>query len=174
MKHFTKKLNGGFVILFTILTCAVILLIGFGIVSVATRETVLSSTAREAQSAFYAADAGIECALYAQTNGDFDKLGKDVNCGQTSFKIKNIPFNFDIMLEIPESNQITCARISVFNEGTARRVIAQGYNLCNDDGEALMLPNLVERVLDIRYELPVIVGANATPLLPASTNPLTP
>lgn len=59
----------GFVMLFSVLVAALILLIGTGIFSVIQKEVVLSSYARESQRAFYAADSALECALYADIVG---------------------------------------------------------------------------------------------------------
>lgn len=65
MKHIAKQKNTekGFVILFSMLISTLILLMSAGIFRVAQKETILSSYSRESQKAFYAADAGVECAL---------------------------------------------------------------------------------------------------------------
>src|SRR3989338_8665500 len=57
--------NRGFVLLFTVLIASVILLIAMGITSISYRETILSTEANDGTVAFFAADTGIECALYA-------------------------------------------------------------------------------------------------------------
>jgi len=64
----TQK-NNGFVILFSILISALILLISAGIFRVVQKEVVLSSYARESQRAFYSADSALECVLYADLIG---------------------------------------------------------------------------------------------------------
>ena len=69
MKHIRAKKNRGFVILFSVLISALILLISSGIFNVVQKEVVLSSYARESQRAFYAADSVLECALYADIIG---------------------------------------------------------------------------------------------------------
>jgi hypothetical protein len=61
--------NKGFVILFSMLVSSLILLISAGIFNVVQKEVVLSSSARESQRAFYAADSALECALYADIVG---------------------------------------------------------------------------------------------------------
>jgi hypothetical protein len=67
-KNIVKK-NRGFVILFSMLISSLILLISAGIFNVVQKEVVLSSSARESQRAFYAADSALECALYADLIG---------------------------------------------------------------------------------------------------------
>ena len=158
----------GFVILFTILISAIILMIGLGIFSIATRETVLSGTAREAQYAFYAADSGIECALYAQSAGVLAGSGGTFECGANSAQVQgagqfNNPYVFDILVD---STQKSCAHVTIFdvNAGAARRVISQGYNVCNDQGlPSTLNPILVERDLDVQYETG---GANPLVAIP--------
>lgn len=161
MKHSSRQHNG-FVILFTILISTIILMIGLGIFSIATRETVLSGTAREAQYAFYAADAGIECALFAQASGVLIPGGGAFACGDTQVQVTGsgsypgLPFIFKVLVD---ANQKTCAQVTVFDTTTesganARRVISQGYNICTDQGDPMRKnPILVERDLDVIYEI---------------------
>lgn len=165
MKRKTPK---GFVILFTILIAAIIMVIGLGIYSIASRETVLSGTAREAQYAFYAADAGVECALYAQSLDNagvsgtliFDNpSGSPFDCGSSVRVSGNgttiTPYTFNIVVDPVRR---TCAKVSVYDvaglpSGPARRIVSQGYNICNlSDGTPLTSnPILVERDLDTLY-----------------------
>ncbi|MEZ4103220.1 MAG: hypothetical protein R3B55_01495 [Candidatus Paceibacterota bacterium] len=63
MKTLNKN-QKGFVALFTVLLVSVILSMAIGIASISLKEIVLSSSASEGSRAFYAADSGIECALY--------------------------------------------------------------------------------------------------------------
>lgn len=56
--------NRGFTLLIAIIIMGTLLLIAGGIVSLAVRQAFISSSGRESQAAFYAADTGLECALY--------------------------------------------------------------------------------------------------------------
>ena len=69
MSILNSKKNKGFVILFAMLISSLILLISAGIFNVVQKEVVLSSSARESQRAFYAADSALECALYSDLIG---------------------------------------------------------------------------------------------------------
>lgn len=60
----TKKTQKGFALLIAILTASIVLAIGISILNIALKGFLLSTTVRESQTAFYAADAGIECARY--------------------------------------------------------------------------------------------------------------
>ncbi len=172
------SVHKGFVILFTILIASIIMVIGLGMYSIATRESVLSGTAKEAQYAFYAADAGIECALYAQsldnTGGSpildmgstqsFPCGGDQVSLVSTGDGGLSDPYVFRIMVDRTKN---TCAQVSVFNVGTVsnpnmRSVIAQGYNICDPETATPIMtsPILVERNLDTLYNAS---GGVATP-----------
>jgi len=63
-KNHHTTTESGFVVLFSILISTIILTMSAGIFQVAQKESILSSYSRESQKAFYAADAGVECALY--------------------------------------------------------------------------------------------------------------
>lgn len=172
-KYFPKQ--QGFVILFTILISTIILMIGLGIFSIATRETVLSGTSREAQYAFYAADAGVECALFAQSRGFLTGSGGTFECGAIPADITGVglypgnPFVFDILVDPVKKS---CARVTVFDTTTesgaaARRVISQGYNICNANAKPLTQnPVLVERDLDVMFGTGVVANPN-NPITPA-------
>ena len=61
-KHFFPQ--KGFAILYAVLVASLLLAIGLAIFNLTIKELLLSSSARESQFAFYAADTGDECALY--------------------------------------------------------------------------------------------------------------
>lgn len=163
----------GFVILFTILISTIILMIGLGIFSIATRETVLSSTAREAQYAFYAADTGVECGLYAQAANVLISGGGQFECGSGTVQVDGagqypgLPFTFNVLVD---EDQRSCAKVTIFDTTTssgafARRIISQGYNICDTSGQPLIKnPILVERDLDVLYEL----GGSVVPTDPTT------
>ena len=56
--------ESGFALLFAVLVASVLLSIGASIFNLTLKELTLSSSGRESQFAFYAADTGAECALY--------------------------------------------------------------------------------------------------------------
>jgi hypothetical protein len=181
MKH-TSSRHQGFVILFTILIAAIIMVIGLGIYSIATREAVLSGTAKEAQYAFYAADAGVECALFAQSL-DSSQGGSKIlepgsvasfSCGDSLISIDSggqgsstAPYVIHVIVD---RDKKTCAQVSIIDTliGTtpARRIISQGYNICSLAEPLKSNPLLVERVLDTTYALTTGGGQNTPPVTP--------
>lgn len=87
-----KKLQShkkGFVILFSMLISALILLIASGVFKLVQKEVVLSSYARESQSAFYAADGALECALF------WDISDWSVDAGGTPFITSPVGYQED-------------------------------------------------------------------------------
>jgi hypothetical protein len=58
------KLSAGFTLFYAVLVASLLLAIGLAIFNITFKEVVLSSGARESANAFYAADTGLECALY--------------------------------------------------------------------------------------------------------------
>ena len=72
-KIFLKKEKKGFTLLFAVIVSTLVLAVGGSIINIALKQLVLSGTGRESQYAFYAANTGIECALYwdiAGVNGE--------------------------------------------------------------------------------------------------------
>lgn len=57
----------GFTILFAVLVSILVLAVGASIVNLSLKQILLSGSARESQFAFYAANTGVECALYWNT-----------------------------------------------------------------------------------------------------------
>ncbi len=57
--------NRGYTLLFSVLISSLLLTIGLAILMISKKELLLSSSGRESQFAFYAADTGVECAMYS-------------------------------------------------------------------------------------------------------------
>jgi len=59
-----NKNNNGFTLFVSIVIMGTVLLIATGVVSLAVKQAFISSAGKESQNAFYAADTGVECALF--------------------------------------------------------------------------------------------------------------
>ena len=66
-----NKSKKGFVILLAVLLSSVFMIIGAFIFNISIKELILSSGGKSSQFAFYAADTGIECALYWDSRGEY-------------------------------------------------------------------------------------------------------
>ena len=65
MKIFNQiKNNRGFVILFAVTLASILLTISLGVSNIALREIKFSTSAKDTNDAFFAADTGTECALF--------------------------------------------------------------------------------------------------------------
>lgn len=81
MNHIQKQKNkeNGFTVLFATLVGSLVLAIGLAILSITIKQITLASAGRQSQLAFYAADAGAECALYLDSGAEND------NCKNSFF-----------------------------------------------------------------------------------------
>lgn len=61
----------GFTILLAALVASLVLSLGISVFSIAQKQVILTSTSRNSQYAFYAADSAAECALYWDVRHDF-------------------------------------------------------------------------------------------------------
>jgi len=165
MKIFNMQNEKGFVALFTVLIVSVILAMAIGIASISLKEIVLSSSASEGSKAFYAADSGIECALYydrinAVAGGFFDGNFRcngntpsglfagsptpDPDGESPETYIFEIPFgvNNELCADIIVKRQITLGL------GYTTLIESKGSNLsCDDDTN----PKKVERSVRVTY-----------------------
>ncbi len=66
----TQHEQSGFALLLTIVVVSVVLAIGLSLLDITVKQLSLSSTARDSEVAFHAANAGIECALAARQSVD--------------------------------------------------------------------------------------------------------
>lgn len=64
-----RKEQKGFAVLFAVLTSSLLVTIGISIYGISIKELTMSTSAKDSQTAFYAADSARECALY------WDNLG---------------------------------------------------------------------------------------------------
>lgn len=162
----------GFTLLISIIISSLILAIGLSILNITLKEFILSSIARESEYAFYAADAGMECALYwdgfgrnrfgssaatppiAPTNircaGSNVKTfggGSDVLVGGQPY---GIPSQFEIRWGTPEvcvQVEVTKTLVADVNGNYVRTVVeSRGRNNCD-----LNDPRTVERALRASY-----------------------
>lgn len=181
MKLHKPQQHEGFVILFVVLIASIILLIGAGIFTISFKQNILSSTAKESQFAFTAADTAIECALYHDRLGQISITAGGIECANQSISVPltNAGFVFDISLAelYGGGNNLPCARVTinknyVENTMSYTQIIARGYNICDQSvSPVLDNPMLLERVIEVKYPNPVVTGGNPTGGTLSPTNP---
>ena len=151
MNHFVRSMQErtqnvrGFALLVAIILTSVILTISLALLDIAYKQVVLSSTGRQSQYAFYAADSAMECALYwDQKQNAFaysvtppstiSCAGKTISVtSSVSAGVRTSTFN----MPCPTTGNDAIVRIyktngSICNSGTATSCLySTGFNSCN-------------------------------------------
>jgi len=145
--------NRGFTLLLATLISSLLLLLGAAIFSVIKKEVVLSSIGRDSQFAFYAADAGAECALYWDFR--FDAFNATSTYSGATCDAKQIGDLTFPGLGIAQSFEYEadgfCVRVDVTKnaEHPRTKVLSKGYNTsCDDIGTNR---RTLERAVEITY-----------------------
>lgn len=155
--------NQGYTLLFAVLVSSLVLAVGISILNVSKKEFLLSSSARESVTAFYAADTGIECAAYhddsARDRFSIANFSNGVDCAGNHFNISidssilgTDIYTFDMNLD-----NGTCAIIDVIKityPAIATNIRSSGYNMGWNSANGkceIPSPRRVERVLYYSY-----------------------
>lgn len=156
-------MNKGFTLFIAIVIMGTLLLIAAGITNLAVKQSFLSSSGRESQAAFYAADTGMDCALYwdVSNNGGDDSAFSTTN--PTSPIIcngKSIPFSpvvdlatgigtstisFDYTPDNPFCVTVTIVKTPI-GQNINTKIESRGYNTCDPNN-----PRRVERAVRATY-----------------------
>jgi Tfp pilus assembly protein PilX len=148
--------NRGFTLLIAVIFMAVALSLGLSLASLAYKQEELASSALQSQSAFYAADAGLECALRAdQQEDDFDYANYvasapnfSVACGEFGHTVTTVCYNttgcanqwvmswkiplaFPDPVNQPAGTETSCAVVTIYKpsgNGTTY-LFSQGYSV---------------------------------------------
>lgn len=136
-----KTTQNGYAILFTIVLVGIISTISIGLASVAYKQLVLSSVAKDSQISFYQSDMAAECGIYAENKLSMtsDSLPNPWVCGIDS---NGVGYNLNIALYgvsgytlLPASpmdqSSSPCFNIIMDKTVPATKLIARGYNICN-------------------------------------------
>lgn len=166
LKKIDKKNNKGFALLFAVLLSSLILSISFGVSNIAVKEIKFGTSAKDINDAFFAADTGIECALFndKMTSTSFMTPGGSgtVSCiGTTSplTYVANDPLYSSLpswSFVLSNFNNQACARVTVVKNAISNPpnvttfIVSKGYNIggatCNS-----LSANRVERQLEANY-----------------------
>ncbi len=150
------KNNKGFVLLFAVTISAILLAIALGVSDIALKEIKFSTSARDTNEAFFAADTGIECALFndKSTSNSFKASGGSgvVQCTDLSISInQSSPLFWDFVLVNLGNTGQSCAKVTVDKTVPGETVIiSKGYNMGNTECMSAN-PDRIERELRITY-----------------------
>lgn len=155
-----KLLNkkAGFVSLLALLLANVFLLIGLSVYAISIKELSLSFGGRESTFAFYAADGGMECALYWDIQHDAFATTTPPRLDEIKCNLENIDVTYSLN-ENSESvgsfgfyfgsnNSFPCAEVTVTKRNDMKTVIiSKGRNNCDINDS-----RRVERAWRVIYE----------------------
>ncbi|MEX0917158.1 MAG: hypothetical protein WDZ90_01400 [Candidatus Paceibacterota bacterium] len=143
----------GFTLLLSVLISSLLLAIGLAIFNITIKELILSSSGRESQFAFYAADTGAECALFHDfQRGAFSTSSPAANleCIDEEWEVTSsspVPGTYTRTFSI--DSEPHCMTVVVTKEEgppVTTSIEARGYNTC-DTGN----PRRVERAIRVTY-----------------------
>ncbi len=152
--------------LFAVLISIIVLAVGASIINIALKQVVLSGVGRESQYAFYAANTGIECALYWDLNYDvFAKttidLGSDkdnAECAGVELLVQGklnaiaensgdlIVSTFGLQMAGDRCVDVRVEKLVDAGVVASTTVVSRGYNTCVKNS-----PRRTERGLRITY-----------------------
>ncbi len=134
--------------MFTMLITSIIFSISLGVYNLIIGEILLSGTGRDSQLAFYAADAGTECALFWDIQ--HPGLGQSafststpavISCAGQSKSVGGASIsNFSLSFE-----NGSCVSVEVDKQPTQNVITAQGQNTCSGSSRT------VQRGLKVSY-----------------------
>ena len=162
----TNPNNKGYTLLFAVLVSTIVLSIGISILTISKKEFLLSASARDSTSAFYAADSGLECAAYYDGQGNFSttspQIDNIISCAGYVVQSHDVLGNSDDMtfvIQIPIGTNGACSIVSVEkyyddDDIATTRILSRGYNVgwlgtalgCTDTSS-----RRVERALQLTY-----------------------
>ncbi len=144
--------------LLAVLISSILIALGSAIFDIVSKEIVLSSSGRESQFAFYAADTGIECALYWDKEGAFASTSSltAVSCGggnpATLTTTPDSPGNpvftatFSFSFDGVATNPCTDVKVTRSYSPTKTTIYSYGHNTC-----VIANPLRLERAIQISY-----------------------
>ncbi|KKS44268.1 MAG: hypothetical protein UV08_C0023G0007 [Parcubacteria group bacterium GW2011_GWA2_42_18] len=150
--------KAGFAMLFSVLISSLLVVIGLSIFNITLKELTISTASRESQTAFYAANSGMECALY------WDLRGNELRSAFASTSVlaeitsaKSVPAfcnivrinettssattNFEFKINDPNDSNGPCANVTVTKTPNSpesgkmtTKIESQGKNICGTSG----------------------------------------
>ncbi len=142
----------GFVVLFTVLIASVVLAMALGIANVALKQIALTASATDANKSFYAADTGVECALYydRKVPAAFEGGSNVVYCMGAITPVTNTSniYSFQFIIPSQSGSGDACADVTVDKSAVNQTVVTSKgkNNQCGFDNS-----RTVERAIQVTY-----------------------
>lgn len=145
-----------FTLLMSVLIASILLALGYEIYNLAIKEVALSSSGRESQFAFFAADTGVECALWADAQLDAFATSSeatvvDLDCGNVPSLLTRDTVGSDYIttfqITLGGGQHMQCVDVIVTREDPKRTVIeSYGHNTCDVNNKLRL-----ERAIRVTY-----------------------
>jgi Tfp pilus assembly protein PilX len=139
IKHVKNSSSRGFTLLIAVIFTSVVLAVALALLDVSYKQITLASSARQSQYAFYAADSGVECALFQDSEDTFDYTSEPVS-GSFMCEGQTVDFRApaasggsrSTTFSIPCAGGGTSADITVQKLATGNtNLYSNGYNNCS-------------------------------------------
>jgi hypothetical protein len=159
MKLKTKEKNKGFVLLLAVIISSMILAIALSVSNITIKQMKFSTSAKEANKAFFAADIGIECALYFDsfTPSAYGEITPFLNtkCAENAVNVTafDVTWNFALVALGTDGKSCTNVSFTRFNTPPFVRIISRGYNINGDNTNTSCIAGAMslERELNVNY-----------------------
>jgi Tfp pilus assembly protein PilX len=156
-KQDTRNKKQGFTLFLAMVVTATLLLVAAGVATIAVRQSLIANAGKESQIAFYAADTGMECAIFwdvmnpAGNNSAFaTSTGTMINCNRNASNTNNewvVGGSLQSVFTMTFNPDPFCAIVTVTKQSNGATLIeSRGYNTCNTSN-----PRRVERAVRARY-----------------------
>jgi len=172
---FNSRKRAGITLLITIVVMSLLLFISFAVVNITTKESLFATSGRDSQYAFYAADSGMECAIYwdsqvdpskfdTSTAGSITCAGLSISGGDTIYGTSTLariggggganPTSvFGLRFNLTGNNPVnSCAIVTVRKYYSGSPLVlktyikSRGYNTCDTSN-----PRRLERGIEVTY-----------------------
>lgn len=145
-----RETNKGVTLLVAIITINILLAIGLSLSNLSYKSLKVSSSGRETQRAYYAAEAGFECAQYWDKSGEFTSEGSQasISCNGQDLTINSSSFTsveygsgrqYEFTIDFMGGEY--CAHLIVMKPtaGIYQTIIeTRGYNTCDMDSQGIV------------------------------------
>jgi len=152
--------QSGFTLFIAVVTVSILLLVTLSISSIAAKELILTASGREATTAFYVANSGIECALYWDLKNDGGVEGafiapppSIVTCNGQSQNVGQAPLKYPFTTRLSFDFDNHCSKVNVNKyldsaKNIKTKIESLGYNLpCS----SITSPRTIERAIRVTY-----------------------
>jgi hypothetical protein len=161
MARIKIKNNNGFALLYAVVVSSIILAIAISVSDIAFKGISFSTSAKDANDAFYAADTALECALYYDSSADTQNAytgnpSSSVSCAGNVVIISKDSLINKWTFYVPNlgSSGKACAMITVDKETNApnTQITSIGYNDGSTvPGNCIATQNSTQRVIELGY-----------------------